>query len=69
MNSTASYLSPTPPPPDATLLEPREVAHELRMHVISVYRLLKQGRLRGYKKGSRWKVPREALAEYLVGRV
>jgi excisionase family DNA binding protein len=44
-----------------------EVAAALRLHRVTVQRLLKTGRLRGYQVGRSWRVPREALEEFRHG--
>ena len=49
----------------ATDLTPDEVAAELGLHRESVYRLLREGVLPGYKAGLRqWRTPRAELDAY-----
>jgi excisionase family DNA binding protein len=42
-----------------------EVAQRLRVNVKTVYRMLEKGRLHGVRVGRLWRVPDEALSEYL----
>ena len=48
------------------LLTVTEVAAELRVTSYTVREYLKTGDLRGVKVGNRWRVPREALEEFLA---
>ncbi len=50
------------------LLTVHEAAEYLRVCQRSVYRWLRTGRLRGYRAGGRWRIPREALDAWLVSR-
>ena len=42
-----------------------EVADQLRVHRATVERLLKQGRLRGFKVGRDWRVTERELRRYM----
>jgi excisionase family DNA binding protein len=48
-----------------TLKSPDEVAAYLAVSVLRVYRLLREGRLRGHKVGGQWRIPDDAVREYL----
>jgi len=47
------------------MLTVREVAEQLRVSDESVYRLVRRGQLRANRVGYLWRIPREALAEFL----
>jgi excisionase family DNA binding protein len=49
------------------LLTPEESAKYLKMHVDSVRRLLRNGKLPGKKVGGGWRIPKSALDEMLRG--
>jgi excisionase family DNA binding protein len=47
------------------LMTPEQVADRLQLAPRTIYLWLRQGRLRGIKLGSRWRVKREDLDAYL----
>jgi len=51
------------------LLNVGEVAKILQLHVMTVYRLVKEGKLPGFKVGGRWRFHRNALEDWMVDRV
>ena len=50
--------------PDILTVE--EVCEALRMGYNAVYELLNAGKLKAYKNGRVWRIPREALKEYII---
>ena len=48
-----------------TLLTVREVAELLRVHQRTAYRLITGGTIKAIKIGSQWRVPEEALLEFI----
>ena len=50
------------------ILDVEEVAQLLHLHVMTVYRLVKQGKLPGFKVGGRWRFHRSALENWMVDR-
>ena len=50
------------------LLTPEESAAMLKMHLDSVRRLLRQGKLPGVKVGGAWRIPRSTLRDMLAGK-
>ena len=48
-----------------TLLTVREVAELLRVHQRTAYRLITGGTIKAIKIGSQWRVPEQALIEYI----
>ena len=50
------------------LLNVEEVAKVLHLHAMTVYRLVREGRLPGFKVGGRWRFHRSALEDWMVYR-
>ena len=50
--------------PDILTVE--EVCAALRMGYNAVYELLNSGKLKAYKNGRVWRIPRESLKEYII---
>lgn len=50
--------------PDILTVE--EVCEALRMGYNAVYGLLNEGKLKAYKNGRVWRIPRDALKEYII---
>ena len=44
-----------------------EIAEISRLHLNTVYRHLRQGKLKAHKVGNQWRVTQEALDKYLKG--
>ncbi len=51
--------------PSPTLYTVREIADTLRIHPRTAYRLVQEGKIRGIKVGSQWRVPESSLLEYI----
>jgi excisionase family DNA binding protein len=51
--------------PSPTLYTVREIAETLRIHSRTAYRLIQEGKIRGIKVGSQWRVPESSLLEYI----
>lgn len=49
--------------PEVTVLTLAEVAHYLRVHPSTVYRLIEQNKLPAFKVGSSWRINLEAINE------
>ena len=47
------------------VLSAAEAASELRVHVYTVYDLLKSGRLYGYRINRRWRIPRASFDKFM----
>ncbi len=45
-----------------------QVAELLHLHVMTVYRLAREGRVPGFKVGSRWRFRREILESWMADR-
>lgn len=43
-----------------------ELAKLLHLHIMTVYRLTKQGKLPGFKVGGRWRFRRDAVEAWMV---
>ena len=50
------------------LLNVEEVAKILQLHAMTVYRLVEEGKLPGFKVGGRWRFHRNALEDWMVDR-
>ena len=53
--------------PDILTVE--EACEALRMGYNAVYDLLNEGKLKAYKNGRVWRIPKEALKEYIISSV
>lgn len=42
----------------------KELSDHLRVHPTTIYRLLRQGRLPGFRVGSNWRFSREAIEQW-----
>jgi len=51
--------------PGSQVLTAEEAARYLRLHVKSVHRLVKEGKIPGRKVGGRWRFHRDDLEEWL----
>ena len=50
--------------PDILTVE--EACEALRMGYNAVYELLNEGKLKAYKNGRVWRIPKESLAKYIL---
>ena len=50
------------------ILTIEEVAQLLQLHIMTVYRLAKGGKLPGFKVGGRWRFQREVLEQWMADR-
>ena len=50
------------------ILSVEEVCVALRMGYNAVYELLNGGKLKAYKNGRVWRIPRDSLKEYILER-
>ena len=48
------------------ILSVEEVCEALRIGANQAYFLLNSGKVKGYKQGRVWKIPKQALIEYIV---
>lgn len=53
--------------PDILTVE--EVCEALRMGYNAVYEILNNGKLKAFKNGRVWRIPRESLKEFIKGQV
>jgi len=52
----------------ADILTIEQVAELLHLHVMTVYRLAREGRLPGFKVGARWRFRRDVLESWMADR-
>ena len=45
---------------------PEEAEEALRIGENAIYKLLNEGKLKAYKNGRTWRVPKEAVKEYVI---
>ena len=50
------------------ILTIEEVAEILKIGMTQAYRIVRSGDLKGYKEGKNWKIPKQALKEYVISR-
>lgn len=48
------------------ILTIEEVAELLRIGMTQAYRIVRSGSLKGYKEGKDWKIPKQALINYVM---
>lgn len=48
------------------ILTIEEVAEILKIGMTHAYRIVRSGQLKGYKEGKDWKIPKQALSEYVI---
>ncbi len=51
--------------PSPKLYTVQEIAEALRVHSRTAYRLVKEGKIKGIKVGSQWRIPERALLDYI----
>lgn len=50
------------------ILTVEEISEILKIGMTQAYRLVRSGNLKGYKEGKDWKIPKQALNEYVISR-
>ena len=50
------------------ILTIEEVAELLRIGMTQAYRIVRSGNFKGYKEGKDWKIPKQALINYVVSQ-
>ena len=50
------------------ILTIEEVAELLRIGMTQAYRIVRSGDLKGYKEGRDWKIPKQALINYVISQ-
>lgn len=51
------------------VLSAEEAAEALRVRENAIYRLLNEGKLKAFKNGRTWRIPKDALKEYIKEQV
>lgn len=51
------------------VLKTDEVCEALRIGYNALYELLNSGKLKGYRNGRTWRIPKIAIQEYILGQV
>ncbi|MCI8582318.1 MAG: helix-turn-helix domain-containing protein [Dorea sp.] len=50
------------------ILTIEEISEILKIGMTQAYRIVRSGDLKGYKEGKDWKIPKQALNEYVISR-
>lgn len=50
------------------ILTVEEVSEILKIGMTHAYRIVRSGNLKGYKEGKDWKIPKQALTDYVLKR-
>lgn len=50
------------------ILTIEEVSEILKIGMTKAYQLVRSGDLKGYKEGKDWKIPKQALSEYVLAK-
>ena len=48
------------------IMTPKEAAKYLGLHLITIYRLIKKGKLPGFKVGGQWRFKKDILDAWIV---
>lgn len=51
---------------DLEILTVEEACEALKIGRNAIYRLLNSGKLKGYRSGRHWRIPREALRQFIL---
>jgi excisionase family DNA binding protein len=50
------------------IMTPKDAAKYLSLHLITVYRLVKKGKLPGFKVGGQWRFKKDLLDEWILNK-
>ena len=51
------------------ILTVEEVAEILKIGMTQAYKIVRSGSLKGYKEGKDWKIPKQALKQYVLSQI
>ena len=51
------------------IMTPKEAAEYLGLHLITIYRLVKKGKLPGFKIGGQWRFKKDLLDEWIAYKI
>ena len=51
------------------ILNPKETAHYLGLHLITIYRLIKKGELPAFKLGGQWRFKKDLLDKWIENKI
>ena len=54
---------------DYDILTPEEAMDYLNIGKNAIYELLGSGAIKGFRIGTRWKIPKKALDDYIEGKI
>lgn len=55
----------TPSSSPSSIMTPKQVAKYLGLHIITLYRLIKKGKLPSFKVGGQWRVKKDLLDSWI----
>ena len=53
----------------AQIMTPKDTAQYLNLHIMTVYRLVKKGKLPGFKIGGQWRFKKDFLDEWILIKI
>lgn len=55
--------------PRTQIMTPRDVANYLGLHLITIYRLIKRGKLPAFKIGGQWRFKKDLLDNWILENI
>ncbi|MFO8053156.1 MAG: helix-turn-helix domain-containing protein [Candidatus Omnitrophota bacterium] len=52
-------------PSSSSIMTPKQVAKYLSLHIITLYRLIKKGKLPSFKVGGQWRIKKDLLDSWI----
>ena len=60
---------PTENFPRSQIMTPREAAKYLGIHLVTAYRLIKNGQIPGFRVGGQWRLKKDLLDAWIVSKI
>jgi len=51
------------------ILTIEDISEILKIGMTQAYKIVRSGQLKGYKEGKDWKIPKQALNDYILSRI
>ncbi len=51
------------------ILTIEDISEILKIGMTQTYKIVRSGQLKGYKEGKDWKIPKQALNDYILSRI
>ncbi|MFO8052989.1 MAG: helix-turn-helix domain-containing protein [Candidatus Omnitrophota bacterium] len=65
MGKERNKKSNTKIPSSSSIMTPKQVAKYLGLHIITLYRLIKKGKLPSFKVGGQWRIKKDLLDSWI----